>query len=71
MKKYQKTTPRLAVKFVKKVNNQVILTLYTDSMEIHQYFQNDFIDQIMKQTFKNYETIGPIMIVVDQDFLLK
>ena len=71
MKKYQKTTPRLSVKFVQKANNRVILTLPTDSMEVHQYFQNDFVDQIMKQSFKNYETIGPIMIVVDQDFLLK
>lgn len=71
MKRYQKTTARLNVKFVKKANNQVILTLPTDSMEVYQYFQNDFIDQIMKQSFKNYETIGPIMIVVDQDFMLK
>lgn len=71
MKKYQKTNPRLSVKFVKKANNQVILTLPTDSMEVYQFFQNDFVDQIMKQSFKNYETIGPIMIVVDQDFSLK
>lgn len=71
MKKYQKTKSRLAVKFVKKTTNQVILTLHTDSMEVHQYFQNEFVDQIMKQTFKNYETLGDILIVVDQDFILK
>lgn len=71
MKKYVKTTPRLSVKFVKKATNQVILTLPTDSMEVYQYFQNDFVDQIMKQSFKNYESIGNIMIVVDQDFQLK
>lgn len=71
MKKYIKTTARLSVKFVQKSTNKIILTLPTDSMEVYQYFSNDFVDQIMKQTFKNYETIGNVMILVDQDFILK
>lgn len=71
MKKYIKTTARLSVKFVQKSTNKIILTLPTDSMEVYQYFSNDFVDQIMKQTFKNYETIGNVMILVDQDFVLK
>lgn len=71
MKKYVKTTSRLSVKFVQKSTNKIILTLPTDSMEVYQYFSNDFVDQIMKQTFKNYETIGNVMILVDQDFILK
>jgi len=71
MKSYQKTTARLTVKFVKKSTNQVVLTLYTNSLEVFQFFSNEYVDQIMKNTFKNYETIGNIMIVVDQDFLLK
>jgi hypothetical protein len=71
MKNYQKTTARLTVKFVKKSNNSVILTLPTDSMEVYQYFSTDFINQIMRNTFKNIESIGDIMIVVDQDFKLK
>jgi len=71
MKNYQKTTARLTVKFVKKSNNTVILSLPTDSMEVYQYFSNDFVNQIMRNTFKNIESIGDIMIVVDQDFNLK
>lgn len=71
MKKYVKSSVRLNVKFVQKSSNKVILTLPSDTMEVYQFFQNDFIDQIMKQTFKNYEAIGPILIVVDQEFILK
>ncbi len=72
MKKYNKTTARLSVKFVKESTNEIILTMPSDSMEVYQYFQNDFVDQIMKQTFKDkVDSIGNILIVVDQPFVLK
>lgn len=66
-----KTSARLSVKFVQKSSNKVVLTLPSDSMEVHQFFSNEFVDQIMKSTFKNVESIGTIMVVIDQDFLLK
>jgi len=66
-----KTTARLNVKFVQISTNKVVLNLPSDSMEVHQFFANEFVDQIMKQSFKNIDLIGPIKIVVDQDFLLK
>lgn len=71
MKSYQKTTARLTVKFVKKSTNQVVLTLYTNSMEVYQFFSNEYVDQIMKNTFKNYESIGNVSVVIEHEFLLK
>ncbi len=72
MKKYNKTSVRLSVKFVKESTNEIILTMPSDTMEVYQYFQNDFIDQIMRQTFGNkVDSIGNILIVVDQSFVLK
>jgi hypothetical protein len=72
MKKYNKTSVRLSVKFVKESTNEIILTMPSDTMEVYQYFQNDFVDQIMRQTFgAKVETIGNILIVVDQSFVLK
>lgn len=66
-----KNSVRLQVKFVQKSSNKVILSLPSDTMEVHQFFQNEFVDQIIKQNFKNYEAIGNVLIVVDQEFQLK
>ena len=71
MAKYIKNSVRLQVKFVQKSSNKVILSLPSDTMEVHQFFQNEFVDQIIKQNFKNYEAIGNVLIVVDQEFQLK
>jgi len=72
MKKYQKTTARLSVKFVKLSNNQVVLTIPSDSMEVYQFFQNNVVDQHMSQAYGDkVESIGSVKIVVEQEFLLK
>jgi len=66
-KTYKKTTPRLEAKIVKVSTNEVIFTCPTNSMDVHQYFRNDFIDQIMKQTFgAQTEKIGDVLVVIDQ-----
>lgn len=70
MKFYKKQSARLSAKFIQLSTNKIILTLPTDSMEAYQFFSNDFIDQIMKNTFKNYESIGPVKVMIDQDFQL-
>lgn len=69
---YQKTTARLEAKFVKVSTNEVILTVPTDSMEVHQYFKNDFVTQVLHQTFgAKVSKIGDVMVVIDQVFKYK
>lgn len=71
-KSYQKDTARLTAKFVKLSTNEVVLSVPTDSMEAHQFFKNEFVDQVMKQTFgAKAEKIGDILVVIDQTFRLK
>lgn len=72
-KSYQKTTARLEAKIVKVSTNEVIFTVPTDSMEVYQYFKNDFVDQVMKSTFgaAKIDKIGDIMVVIDVVYKLK
>lgn len=72
MKKYQKESVRLMAKFVKLSTNEVILSVPTDSMEVYQYFSNEFVDQVLKQTFGNkVDKIGDVLVVIDQTFRYK
>jgi hypothetical protein len=73
MKKYTKASTRLSAKIVQKSSNKILMTIPTDTMEVYQVFQNDYINQVIRQKYseKDCEVIGPITVVVDLDFTLK
>lgn len=68
-----KSSVRLSAKFVQKSSNKILFTIPTDTMEVYQVFQNDFVTQIMRQRYSEKEcaSIGSVTIVVDQEFVIK